>query len=284
MINIKLCAFSDEAAPSLDGQIAALKRNNIPYMEMRGVDGKNVTELTLEEAKEVKAKLDAGGIKVWSIGSPIGKVDINTDFEEYLKLVRHTCELANILGTDKIRMFSFFNAYEEKEKVFRYLEEMAKVALSYGVYLYHENEKDVYGDTMARVKEIMANVKGLKYIYDPANYLQCGETADDTLNELHAKTDYFHIKDVVVSSGAIVPAGCGDGKIEELVQRITEDKTLTLEPHLTVFEGYSHIDKTVMKHEYSFKNATEAFDAAVAAIKKILAGAGYSEVGDAFVK
>jgi len=284
MITIKLCAFSDEADPTLDGQIAALQRNNIPYMEMRGVDGKNVTELTLEEAKEVKAKLDAGGIKVWSIGSPIGKVDINTDFDEYLKLVRHTCELANILGADKIRMFSFFNAYEEKEKVFRYLEEMAKVALSYGVDLHHENEKDVYGDTMARVKEIMANVKGLKYIYDPANYLQCGETADDTLNELHAKTDYFHIKDVVVASGAIVPAGCGDGKIEELVQRITEDKTLTLEPHLTVFEGYSHIDKTVMKHEYSFKNATEAFDAAVAAIKKILAGAGYSEVGDSFVK
>ena len=284
MITIKLCAFSDEADPSLDGQIAALKRNNLPYMEMRGVDGKNVTELTLEEAKAVKAKLDANGIKVLSIGSPIGKVDINTDFDEYMKLVRHTCELANILGADKIRMFSFFNAYEHKEKVFAYLEEMAKVALSYGVYLHHENEKDVYGDTLARVQEIMDNVKGLKYIYDPANYLQCGETADDTLNTLHAKTDYFHIKDVVVSSGAIVPAGCGDGKIEELVKRISDDKTLTLEPHLAVFEGYSHIDKTVMKHEYSFKNSTEAFDAAVTAIKTILVNAGYTEEGDAFVK
>jgi sugar phosphate isomerase/epimerase len=284
MITVKLCAFSDEADASLEGQIAALKRNNVPYMEMRNVTGKNVTELTLEEAKAVKAKLDANGIKVWSIGSPIGKVDINTDFDEYMKLVRHTCELANILGADKIRMFSFFNAYEQKEKVFAYLEEMAKVALSYGVYLHHENEKDVYGDTLARVQEIMDNVKGLKYIYDPANYLQCGETADDTLNALHAKTDYFHIKDVVVSSGAIVPAGCGDGKIEELVKRITDDKTLTLEPHLAVFEGYSHIDKTVMKHEYSFKNSTEAFDAAVTAIKTILVNAGYTEEGDAFVK
>ena len=42
MIKIKLCAFSDEANNSLDGQIAALKRNNIPYMEMRNVNGKNV--------------------------------------------------------------------------------------------------------------------------------------------------------------------------------------------------------------------------------------------------
>ena len=80
MIKVTLCAFSDEADASLEGQIEALKRNNVPYMEMRNVNGKNVTELTLEEAKEVRATLDANGIQVWSIGSPIGKVDIDTDF------------------------------------------------------------------------------------------------------------------------------------------------------------------------------------------------------------
>lgn len=285
MIKIKLCAFSDEADASLDGQIAALKRNNVPYMEMRNVDGKNVTALTLEEAKAVKEKLDANGIAVWSIGSPLGKVSIHTDFEEYLKLVRHTCQLANVLGAKKIRMFSFFEAYEDREKVFAYLNEMAKIGAEYGVDMCHENEKDIYGDTLERVKDVMDNTTGLKFIYDPANYLQCGETdADLTLNAFHATTDYFHIKDVKVDSGAIVPAGCGDGKIDKLVSMITSDKTLTLEPHLTVFEGYSHIDKTELKHEYTFKNATEAFDAAVNAIKKILIGAGYQEVGNEFVK
>ena len=284
MITVKLCAFSDEADASLEGQIDALKRNNVPYMEMRNVNGKNVTELTLEEAKAVRATLDENGIKVWSIGSPIGKVDINTDFDEYLKLVRHTCELANILGAKKIRAFSFFNAYEEREKVLNYLNIMAETTLSYGVDFCHENEKDIYGDTLERVKDVMEITKGLKFIYDPANYLQCGEKADDTLNEFHDKTDYFHIKDVSLASGAIVPAGRGDGKIDELVKRITSDKTLTLEPHLTVFEGYSHIDKTELKHEYTFKNAAEAFDAAVAAIKGILVNAGYTEVDDKFVK
>ena len=53
MIKVKLCAFSDEASSALDGQIAALKRNNIPYMEMRTVNGKNVTTLTVDEAKEI---------------------------------------------------------------------------------------------------------------------------------------------------------------------------------------------------------------------------------------
>ncbi len=284
MIKIKLCAFSDEADNSLDGQIAALKRNNIPYMEMRNVNGKNVTELSLDEAKEVCAKLSENGIKVWSIGSPIGKVDINTDFDEYLKLVKHTCELAVILGAKNIRMFSFFEAYNEREKVLKYLNILAETAKEYGVYMCHENEKDIYGDTAARVKDIMDNTTGLKFIYDPANYLQCGENADTTLDMFHAKTDYFHIKDVVAASGAIVPAGCGDGKIDELVARIKDDKTLTLEPHLTVFDGYASIDKTEMKHEYTFKNADEAFDVGVSSLKKILIKAGYKEIGAEFIK
>lgn len=284
-IKIKLCAFSDEANPSLDGQIAALKRNNISYMEMRGVDGKNVTALTFEEAKAVKEKLDANGIQVWAIGSPLGKVDIHTDFDEYIKLVRHTCQLANLLETKRIRVFSFFNAYDEREKVFSYLNKMAKIGAEYGVQMYHENEKGIYGDVAQRVKDIMENTTGLKFVYDPANYLQCGETdADVTLDMLHETTEYFHIKDVKVATGVTVPAGYGDGKIEKLVSLITSDKTLTLEPHLRVFEGYANIDDTEMKHEYTYDSADEAFDAAVAALKKVLNEAGYKEIDGVFIK
>ena len=39
---IKLCAFADEAESSLVGQIAALKRNSIPFLELRSIAGKNV--------------------------------------------------------------------------------------------------------------------------------------------------------------------------------------------------------------------------------------------------
>ena len=281
---IRLSAFADEAGKELPAQIAALKRNAIPYIEVRFIGSKNVADLTLEEAKEVKAALDEGGIKVWSIGSPLGKIKITDDLDAHMEKTRHVCRLAKVLGTDKIRMVSFYEAFEARELVFETLRRMVAIAKEEGVCLYHENEKDIYGDTAERVKDVMENTKGLKFIYDPANYLQCGEKADDTLDMFHAKTDYFHIKDVVAASGAIVPAGCGDGKIAELVSRITSDKTLTLEPHLTVFEGYSHIDKTEMIHEYTFKNAAEAFDAAVNALKKILIGAGYQEIGNEFVK
>ena len=281
---IRLSAFSDEAGSSIQEQITAMKRNGISLTELRTIDGKNVSAFTLEEAKEYQKTFEENGISVWSIGSPLGKVDIEVDFLEYEKTVRHVCELANVFKTGKIRMFSFWHAIEKEEKVYEYLRKMVAIGKEYGVQMYHENEKDIFGDIADRVLKIMENVDGLKYIYDPANYLQCDEPADKTLDLFHAKTDYFHIKDVIVESGALVPAGYGDGKIKELLEGITDDKVLTLEPHLAVFDAYKSIDNTEMKHKFTYASANEAFDAAVAAIKKLLNEVGYKEENGVFIK
>lgn len=281
---IRLCAFSDEAGNSLKEQIEALKRNSISLMELRSIDKKNVADFTIEEAKEYQKIMEENGISIWSIGSPLGKVDIEVDFDEYLKKVEHVCKLANVFKVDKIRMFSFFKAYEKEEKVFEYLRKMIEVANKYNVYLYHENEKDIYGDTLVRVKRIMDNIDGLKYIYDPANYLQCNEKAKDTIEAFFNKTDYFHIKDVISETGQLVPAGYGDGMIEELLSKIKDDKTLTLEPHLTVFDSFKSIDNKELKHKFTYNNANEAFDAAVKALKEILIKLGYKEENGVFVK
>ena len=281
---IRLSAFSDEAGSSIEEQIAAMKRNGISLTELRSIGGKNVSAFTLDEAKEYQKIFEENGIAVWSIGSPLGKADIETDFVEYEKKVRHVCELANIFKTDKIRMFSFWHANEKEEKVYAYLRRMVEIGKEYGVYMCHENEKDIFGDIADRVLKIMENVNGLKYIYDPANFLQCDEPADKTLDLFHAKTEYFHIKDVIMESGALVPAGYGDGKIKELLARITDDKVLTLEPHLAVFDAYKSIDNTEMKHKFTYASANEAFDAAVTAIKGLLNEVGYKEENGVFVK
>ena len=281
---IKLCAFADEADNRLEGQIQALKRNGISYLEIRSVNGKNIKDVTEAEAIEYAKQLQENGIQVYSIGSPIGKTDIDVDIDSYIEEITHIFKLANIFGTDKIRMFSFFNALNKREKVLSNLTKMAERAKEYGVTLYHENEKDIYGDIASRVKDILDNVPALKSIYDPANYLQVGEKADTTLDLFHARTDYFHIKDVIVETGELVPAGCGDGKLDELVKRINKDMVLSIEPHLAIFAAYAQIDGTEMKHKFNFHSNNEAFDAAVVAIKKVLINAGYQEIDGAFVK
>ena len=187
MIKVNLSAFSDEAASSIDGQINAMQVNGISFTELRSIGGKNVSEFTINECKEYLKEFTDNGIKVFAIGSPLGKVDIDTDFNKYLDLVKKVCEIANVFGTDKIRMFSFFKAYDKKEKVFEYLNKMVDVGNAYGVKMCHENEKEVYGDLAERVLEIMDNVKGLKFVYDPANYIQMNEPADKTLNLFHKK-------------------------------------------------------------------------------------------------
>lgn len=274
---IKLCAFSDEASPTLQGQIKALTRNGIYYTELRGVDGTGVANITLEDAERIKKELDKSGIKVWSLGSPYGKVSINDGFSKdaLFAQLRHLCELCGIFECDKIRIFSFYDASDKKEKVFELLKKSVKIAAEYGVTLYHENEKDIYGEKSEQVLEIKENVPGMKFIYDPANFLQAHQTAEHTLDALFGITSYFHIKDVISATQQLVPAGHGDGHISDILKMIDFDTTLTVEPHLAVFEGYARIDGREMKNKYTYKSNDDAFDAAVAALKKLLTDNGY---------
>lgn len=281
---IKLSAFSDEAASDIYGQIAAMKRNKIEYTELRSIDGKNVSDFTIEEATAYKKIFDENGIKVWSIGSPIGKVEIDCDFEEYKTKVEHVIDLAVLFGAYKIRAFSFFNAYEQEDKVVEYLNEIAEMASEKGVKMCHENEKAIFGDTVDRVLTLKKRLKGWEFIYDPANYLQCDEKSEYSLEKVYDGTYYFHVKDVIVKTGELVPAGQGDGNIKEIVERVKDDKVFTLEPHLKIFEAYKTIDGEEMKNKFNFATNDEAFDTAVKAFKEIILSCGYHEVEGGFEK
>ncbi len=80
---IRLCAFSDEASDSLEGQIAALLRNNIKLTELRSVGGVNVKDFTNEQAEAYAKQLAESGIRVWAIGCLSAK-------RIYRKILRNT--------------------------------------------------------------------------------------------------------------------------------------------------------------------------------------------------
>jgi sugar phosphate isomerase/epimerase len=280
---IRLCAFSDEAGSSIYSQIDALKRNNISLVELRSIDNKNVSDFSISEAKEYCRIFKENEIEVWSIGSPLGKVDINVDFNEYEKKIRHVFEISKIFNCNNIRMFSFFNAYNDKELVFKYLNKMVEIAKEYDVNLCHENEKDIYGDISERIIDIMNNVEGLRYIYDPANFIQCNEDSKKTIDLFFDKTFYFHIKDVIKETQELVPSGYGDGNIKEILKRIKEDIVLTIEPHLRVFDAYKSIDNSELKTRFEYKSSNEAFDVACKSIKDLLSELNYKEVKGGFI-
>ena len=280
MNEIKIYAFADEASPNIDEQITALKRNGLDGLEIRNVDGVNVSDITLEKAKEVKTKLDANGLITWSIGSPIGKIDIEKDdFKAHLEKLKHTLEIADILESKNIRMFSFYmpegkDASDYKNEVIDRLGQMCEIAKTYNVFLCHENEKGIYGDIPERCLEIHKAVPELKGIFDPANYVQSGADTLKAWDMLKSYIYYMHIKDAKID-GTVVPAGMGDGNVEKVVKNFIEKggNSFTIEPHLTVFEGFSHLERkgeTSVITEYGYPDSNTAFDTACNAFKGLL--------------
>ena len=136
MSHIKLCAFADEADASRLGQIKALSENAIPYLEIRGVDGINIANLSHEAALQFKSELDAAGIRVWSIGSPAGKTPITGDFEQDIAQFKHLLEMADIFEISGIRRIRYIYI----PQVMPYFRTGCTVALGLcwkaGIYIY----------------------------------------------------------------------------------------------------------------------------------------------------
>ncbi len=280
MARFILSAFADEASPNLDEQLQALHEEGISLIELRGVDGKNCSMLTLEEAAAVKAKLDAAGVALSALGSPYGKFPLHEDFQPHLDLFKHGLEICKVLGAKRIRMFSFHPAGEitaaDREEVLRRLEMMVALAEDAGIQLVHENEKGIYGDTAERNADLLAHFgRRLGFAFDPANFIQCGVDTQEAYSALHERITYMHIKDAVKADGAVVSAGNGDGHVAEILAQLNaereEEVILTVEPHLTVFAGLSDLQGEQLTHRESYPDSRSAFHAAVTALKGILA-------------
>ena len=286
MIKVRICAFADEASPDLMGQIAALKEEGISLIELRGVNGRGVAELTEEEARAVRRRLDENAVSVWAPGSPIGKIAVGDDFQAHLAQAEHLFRLAAILGTERVRIFSFYTSAPERdeETVFARLDRLAELAASYRVKLYHENEKAIYGDTAERCVRLLNAVPGLGCVYDPANFVQSGEDIDKAHRLLFDRADYFHIKDARCRDGAVLPAGEGDGGLRRLIGSLARDTVLTLEPHLAVFAGYERLDRTGLRGSFVYPSQRAAFAAAAEALRVLLRENAFREVNGTWIK
>lgn len=289
MATFHISAFADEGGKTLTEQIAALKAHGFTHIEPRGLDEGNISVYTPEQARAVKAVLDEYGIGVSSIGSHYGKIEITDDFEPHFEAFKNCVEVANILGTKRIRMFSFYfnkgESYEEyRDEVFARIERMCDYSLANGILCCHENEKGIYGDIDTRCLDLLKTFKGkLGGIFDPSNFIQCGVKILPAYDMLKEYIDYFHIKDCLYDGGRVVPAGCGDGDIVELLKRFDADNTgdhfLTLEPHLKVFDGLAALETEggqadKLKDDYSYPTNRAAFDAAADALDSCLTAAG----------
>ena len=267
-----ISAFADEAAGSLSGQIEALRANLICGLEIRGVDGKNINELSLSETKEIKRKLDWAGITVTSIGSPIGKIPLDGDVYSHFEDFRRIIEKAYILGAPYIRIFSFYPAEGKgKGDVFANMEKMLSLTPE-NITLCHENEKGIFGDNAETCRELLDAFPRLRAVFDPANFVQCGVDTKYAWDMLRERTEYLHIKDAL-ADGTVVPAGEGIGNLPFIISDYIAcgGKLMTLEPHLMDFIGLGALENG--KNIYlgkRYKDNASAFSAAAKSLFDII--------------
>lgn len=277
--NVIISGFADEIAPSLDTQIEVIKKLGISHIEMRGVNGKPLVEHSLEEVRKIKEQLDENAIKLSSVGSPIGKILITDSFEEHFRLFEKTVEIAKIMETRYIRIFSFFipeqeNAEDYKEEVFNRMRRFIEYAKEHDIVLLHENEKDIYGDIAYRCEELMNEFycDNFKAVFDFANFVQCGQDTKKAYEILKPYIAYIHIKDALADTGDVVPAGYGDGNVEEILKKLLKcgyTGHLSLEPHLSDFVGFSDLEQNESKEKKKL-TGEEAYTLAYESLNKIL--------------
>lgn len=266
---MKLCAFADEASVDLQGQIDALKRNNISLLEIRGVDGENIKDISYDKIKEIRTRLDGNGIKVWSVGSPMGKDKVDNNFEKQLDDFKRLCEYGEMLGANRMRMFSFFSKNENE--VLDRLGRMVEVTPK-GFILCHENEKGIFGDDYESCVKIHKAFPQIKAVFDPANFVQCEVDTLKAWENLSSYVEYMHIKDALKDK-RVVPAGQGIGNVEAIVKMYANQggTVLTLEPHLMEFTGLAQLENgESVSQTPVFSDTNVAFDAGVTALKGVL--------------
>ena len=279
MANIILSAFADEYSDSFEEQLQGLNKLGISHIEIRHVNKKNISKLTKEEVLEVKELLDRYGIKVSAIGSPLGKIRLDGDMDAHIETAKRVFEYANILGAKFVRMFSFYapagkNVTDMKGEVFSALTRMLDAAREYGVILCHENEAKIYGDIPARCREFDYFGKEMKCVFDMGNFVLEGvDPYPKAYRLLKDRIAYFHIKDAL-AAGAIVPPGCGEAKIAQILAEHKEyadcDFFVSLEPHLELFSGLNALVGRSFENPYKYPDAKTAFADAAEKLKNLI--------------
>ena len=157
--------------------------------------------------------------------------------------MRRIADIASELGTTIVRVFSFFippgdPPQQHRERVIDRMAALAQIASERGLVLAHENEKQIYGDTPDRCRDLITAVDSpaLRATFDAANFVQCGvRPFSQGYGPLRPYLVYLQVKDALATTGEVVPAGQGDGQVRPTLAALRDsgfEGFVSLEPHL----------------------------------------------------
>ncbi len=275
-MSMRISAFGDEVAVDFEEQLIALQRLRIPLLDLRAAWGINCSQFSAEHCARINQLCAAYEIAVSCMGSPIGKSPIEEPIAIESERLKRIGDIAHLLGTRNIRIFSFYPAGENDGAAMtasiERLGVLTEIAAENDLLLLLENEKGVVGDVPENCLEIMRAIASphFRFIWDPANFVQCGAAAhvDAFWDDLGAFIGYIHIKDARLADNSVTVAGAGDGQVKELLARLQASGytgVLSLEPHLLE-----------ARHSSGF-SGEDGMAQALGALRKLMAEVGIDE-------
>lgn len=240
--------ISDEAGKTIATQIRAHKELGWKYLELRGIEGANLTQLNDADFDAVYGAVTDAGMGVSCFASAIANWarPITNDFAEDEADLARAIPRMHRFGTQFIRVMSYPNdkdnplddASWRKESIAR-MKQLARMAEDGGVILVHENCSG-WGGLSAENSNILLGEVGspaLKVVFDTGNPVTYGQDAWEYYKAVAADIVYVHIKDAQKINGEDQYCMCGDGEgyVKEIVADLLKngyDGGFSIEPHL----------------------------------------------------
>lgn len=225
--------LTDEVCPDFDEALVWIVSHGLKHIEVRVVDGTNAAELSDAAVAEVRRKVEARGLFISAIASPIFKCALDParpvalgdrfgqaeeGVEAHFAKLDRVIAIAGGLKAPQIRIFSFWREREPEKyhsEIVGYLKRAAAVAVKANVLLLVENEPSCNGGFAGEVGRIVRAVDSpaVKALWDPGNEAYGGREAFpagyDALKDVLA---HVHLKDAYIGkdgSPRCVPLGSG---------------------------------------------------------------------------
>lgn len=223
-VRLALGAITDEFSPDLSTALSAMAESAMTAVELRTIGGRNIVDLSNDEIDEVRDAVDAAGMRVVSIASPVLKCTLpdgppidprfqqdvfgsTRTFDDQPALIERTFDVAARAGAQIIRVFSYWRTIDPPKcfgAVTAALEDLARRAAPRGFIIGLENEHACNvgtADETARVLDVLDH-PALQAIWDPANALVAGDAVPfpDGYRRLPPRRIvHVHAKDCVVN-------------------------------------------------------------------------------------
>lgn len=257
-MSMYLTGITDEASDSLERQIQVCTELGWQWIDLRTIDGVNITNIPDDQFDSLLEKLADAGLRISSFGSAIANWGrrvtdpLETDLEE----LERALPRMHKAGTRFLRIMSYRpedggSPEDLQTEVIRRLREIVRRAEDGGIVCVHENCDTWGGQSYEHTLRLLEEMDSPAFslVFDTGNPVETrdqrkGATATyqdayEFYRAVRNYVSYVHIKDGYVENGETVYTYPGEGRarVPEILKDLYDsgyDGGFSIEPHVAV--------------------------------------------------